>query len=75
MMNQVANMLTSFQSVNQVSVINDVFVDLSMAANKVEGLQAIQLQDITLFILGSFREQLLTMKPGTQTFIDKLILE
>ena len=74
-MTQIAKMLSTFSTVSQVNTINDVFIDLSMAANKVPGLQTIQLQDITLFILGSFREQLLTRTPENQAFVDKLIFE
>ena len=60
-------MLTSYTNVKQVDIMKDLFV------NDNNQLQRMQQQEIALFIMGIFRENILIQTPENMAFIEKLV--
>lgn len=67
-------MIKTYTSTNQVNILtnSDISVDLKLNS-QFKTLQELQLKEVCLFIIGEFREKILTMTTENQAFIDNLL--
>ena len=67
-------MIKTYTSTNQVNILtnSDISVDLKLNS-QFKTLQELQLKEVCLFIIGEFREKILTMTSENQAFIDNLL--
>ena len=67
-------MIKTFTSTNQVNILTDSDISVDLKLNsQFKNLQELQLKEVCLFIIGEFREKILTMTSENQAFIDNLL--
>ena len=67
-------MIKTFTSTNQVNILTDSDISVDLKLNsQFKTLQELQLKEVCLFIIGEFREKILTMTTENQAFIDNLL--
>lgn len=67
-------MIKTYTSTNQVNILTDSDISVDLKLNsQFKTLQELQLKEVCLFIIGEFREKILTMTSENQAFIDNLL--
>ena len=67
-------MIKTYTSTNQVNILTDSDISVDLKLNsQFKTLQELQLKEVCLFIIGEFREKILTMTTENQAFIDNLL--
>ena len=67
-------MIKTYTSTNQVNILTDSDISVDLKLNsQFKNLQELQLKEVCLFIIGEFREKILTMTSENQAFIDNLL--
>ena len=67
-------MMKTYTSTNQVNILTDSDISVDLKLNsQFKTLQELQLKEVCLFIIGEFREKILTMTTENQAFIDNLL--